>query len=223
MVEERELGAPWLKTRVQAGDFFLTGSQSPTEVRWRAIGPEPLETMHVYLGLPVFHRAIEEAFQKDQGATYLRDLSGFKDNFLSALLDGLHKELSARYRGSSLFVEGIAQSLAGHLVRTYAEETTQESKGGLPGFRLRKVTDLMVTHLEDEFSLIREGLEQIDLLGFSLGGLVAQQLTLDRPKHVRRLVLVGTGPRSGEGMATLTPEAKAIFGKTYGVPEELWL
>jgi pimeloyl-ACP methyl ester carboxylesterase len=67
------------------------------------------------------------------------------------------------------------------------------------------------------------GLKQIDLLGFSLGGFVAQQLTLDRPKQVRRLVLVGTGPRSGEGMATLTPEAKAIFGKTYEVSDELWL
>src|SRR6516162_7456958 len=57
----------------------------------------------------------------------------------------------------------------------------------------------------------------------SLGGFVAQQLTLARPKQVRRLVLVGTGPRSGEGMATLTPEAKAIFGKTYALPDELWL
>src|SRR5882762_6465241 len=155
-VEERELGGgPWLKTRVGAGDFFLTASQSPYEVRWRAIGPEPFETMHLYLGLPVFNRAIEEAFQKYQGATQLRDLSGFKDNFLSALLEGLHKELSSRYRGSSLFVEGIAQSLAVHLVRTYAGETTQAYKGGLTGFRLRKVTDLMVTHLEDEFSLVR--------------------------------------------------------------------
>jgi AraC family transcriptional regulator len=108
-VEERELGGPWLTTRVEAGDFFLTASQSPSEVRWRAIGPEPLETMHLYLGLPVFNRAIEEAFQKDQGATHLRDVSGFKDNFLSALLEGLHKEVSSRYRGSSLFVEGIAQ------------------------------------------------------------------------------------------------------------------
>src|SRR5580704_4884539 len=116
VVEEREHGGSWLKTRVQAGDFFLTASQSPNEVRWRAIGPEPLETMHVYLGLPVFNRAIEEAFQRDQGATHLRDLSGFKDNFLLALLEGLHKEVSSRYRGSSLFVEGIAQSLAGHLV-----------------------------------------------------------------------------------------------------------
>ncbi|MEY2603281.1 MAG: AraC family transcriptional regulator [Verrucomicrobiota bacterium] len=155
VIEERELGGPWLKTRVEAGDFFLTASQSPYEVRWRAIGPEPYETMHLYLGLPVFNRAIEEAFQKDQGATQLRDLSGFKDNFLLALLEGLHKELSSRYRASSLFVEGIAQSLAVHLVRTYADETTQEYKGGLPGFRLRKVTDLMVTHLEREFSLIR--------------------------------------------------------------------
>src|SRR6202023_1167852 len=67
------------------------------------------------------------------------------------------------------------------------------------------------------------GLEQIDLLGFALGGFVAQQLTLDRPEQVRRLVLVGTGPRSGEERATLTPETKAIFGKTYEVPDELWL
>ena len=155
VVEERELGGPWLKARVEAGNFFLTASQSPSEVRWRAIGREPLETMHVYLGLQVFNRAIEEVRQKDRAATHLRDVSGFKDNFLSALLDGLHKEVLSPYRGSPLFVEGIAQSLAVHLVRTYAEETIQEYKGGLPGFRLRKVRDLMVTHLEDQFSLTR--------------------------------------------------------------------
>jgi AraC family transcriptional regulator len=155
VVEERELGGPWLKTRVEAGDFFLTASQSPYEVRWRVIGPEPLATMHLYLGLPVFNRATEEAFQNDQGATRLRDLSGFKDNFLLALLEELHKEVLSRHRGSSLFVEGIAQSLAVHLVRTYADETTQDYKGGLPGFRLRRVRNLMITHLDDEFSLIR--------------------------------------------------------------------
>jgi pimeloyl-ACP methyl ester carboxylesterase len=43
------------------------------------------------------------------------------------------------------------------------------------------------------------GLSQVDVLGFSLGGLVAQELTLAAPELVRRLVLVGTGPRSGEG------------------------
>jgi hypothetical protein len=48
---------------------------------------------------------IGEAFQTDQGTTRLRDLSGFKDNFLAALLEGLHKELWSRYRSSSLFVD----------------------------------------------------------------------------------------------------------------------
>jgi pimeloyl-ACP methyl ester carboxylesterase len=67
------------------------------------------------------------------------------------------------------------------------------------------------------------GLTEVDLLGFSLGGLVAQELTLAQPKLVRRLVLVGTGPRSGEGMMSLTPEAQRIFGATYDEPDHLWL
>lgn len=43
-------------------------------------------------------------------------------------------------------------------------------------------------------------LSAIDLLGFSLGGFVAQELTLIRPWLVRRLVLAGTGPQGGEDM-----------------------
>jgi pimeloyl-ACP methyl ester carboxylesterase len=58
------------------------------------------------------------------------------------------------------------------------------------------------------------GLTEVDVLGFSLGGLIAQTLAIAEPKLVRRVVLVGTGPRSGEGMATLTPEAQEIFGAT---------
>jgi pimeloyl-ACP methyl ester carboxylesterase len=67
------------------------------------------------------------------------------------------------------------------------------------------------------------GLAKVDVLGFSLGGLVAQALTVADPSLVRRLILVGTGPRGGEGMATLTPEAQAVFGATYADPDELWL
>jgi pimeloyl-ACP methyl ester carboxylesterase len=67
------------------------------------------------------------------------------------------------------------------------------------------------------------GLKQVDVLGFSLGGLVAQEITLRAPDLVRRVVLVGTGPRSGEGMVSLTPEAQKIFGATYDQPDHLWL
>lgn len=67
------------------------------------------------------------------------------------------------------------------------------------------------------------GLKQVDLLAFSIGGTVGQQFALDNPDLVRRLVLVGTGPRGGEGMASLTPEAQEIFGAAYDPPDELWL
>jgi pimeloyl-ACP methyl ester carboxylesterase len=67
------------------------------------------------------------------------------------------------------------------------------------------------------------GLTEVDVLGFSLGGLIAQPLAIAEPTLVRRVVLVGTGPRSGEGMATLTPEAQEIFGATYEEPDDLWL
>jgi pimeloyl-ACP methyl ester carboxylesterase len=67
------------------------------------------------------------------------------------------------------------------------------------------------------------GLMEVDVLGFSLGGLVAQELAITEPKLIRRLVLVGTGPRSGEGMGSLTPEAQQVFGATYENPDELWL
>jgi pimeloyl-ACP methyl ester carboxylesterase len=67
------------------------------------------------------------------------------------------------------------------------------------------------------------GLAKVDVLGFSLGGFVAQALTVANPGLVRRLILVGTGPRGGEGMATLTREAQAVFGATYANPDEVWL
>jgi pimeloyl-ACP methyl ester carboxylesterase len=67
------------------------------------------------------------------------------------------------------------------------------------------------------------GLKQVDVLGFSIGGLVAQEITLQAPDLVRRLILVGTGPRSGESMDTGTPEGKDIFGTTYQNPDDLWL
>jgi pimeloyl-ACP methyl ester carboxylesterase len=44
------------------------------------------------------------------------------------------------------------------------------------------------------------GLKKINVVGFSLGGMIAQQMALDRPDRVNRIILLGTGPRGGEGM-----------------------
>jgi pimeloyl-ACP methyl ester carboxylesterase len=67
------------------------------------------------------------------------------------------------------------------------------------------------------------GLKQVDVLGFSIGGFVAQEITLQAPELVRRLVLLGTGPRGGEGMQGGTPEGNSIFSATYDPPDHLWL
>jgi pimeloyl-ACP methyl ester carboxylesterase len=42
------------------------------------------------------------------------------------------------------------------------------------------------------------GLDRCDVLGYSLGGMVAQQMARDRPSIFRRMILVGTAPRGGE-------------------------
>jgi pimeloyl-ACP methyl ester carboxylesterase len=43
-------------------------------------------------------------------------------------------------------------------------------------------------------------LKRVNAVGFSLGGMIAQQLALDYPDRFNRIVLLGTGPRGGEGM-----------------------
>jgi pimeloyl-ACP methyl ester carboxylesterase len=67
------------------------------------------------------------------------------------------------------------------------------------------------------------GLTSVDVLGFSIGGFVAQEISLQAPDLVRRLILLGTGPRSGEGMEGGTPEGNRIFGSSYEEPDYLWL
>jgi pimeloyl-ACP methyl ester carboxylesterase len=50
------------------------------------------------------------------------------------------------------------------------------------------------------------GLTQIDLLGFSLGGFVAQEVALQSPHLIRSIILAGTGPQGGEGMDSFKPK-----------------
>jgi pimeloyl-ACP methyl ester carboxylesterase len=79
---------------------------------------------------------------------------------------------------------------------------------GLSGGTTPKSIAEQAKHLEAFVGAL--DLKAIDLLGFSMGGFVAQQLVLDRPNLVRRLILAGTGPQGGEGMTQLSPEAAAV-------------
>jgi pimeloyl-ACP methyl ester carboxylesterase len=124
--------------------------------------------------------------------------TGNLDNWDPAVLDGLAKE-----REVILFNNAGVASSIGEVPNTFAG--------------MAKNAEAFIDGL---------GLKKIDLLGFSIGGMVAQQITLDRPELIRRLILVGTSPRNhdaGNGQGHITPETASIFGATYDPPENLWL
>src|ERR1700678_239595 len=64
------------------------------------------------------------------------------------------------------------------------------------------------------------GLTKVDVLGFSIGGMVAQEIATQAPDLVRRLILVGAGPR---GADMSTSRSAEIFAGAYDPPEHLWL
>jgi pimeloyl-ACP methyl ester carboxylesterase len=64
------------------------------------------------------------------------------------------------------------------------------------------------------------GLSKVDILGFSIGGMVAQESVLQAPDLVRKIILVGTGPR---GADMSTSRSAEIFADVYDPPEHLWL
>lgn len=67
----------------------------------------------------------------------------------------------------------------------------------------------------DAIAFIRAlGLQQVDLLGFSLGGGVAQMVALQAPELVRRMILAGTGPKGGGGIEEINKVAALAYLKS---------
>ena len=64
------------------------------------------------------------------------------------------------------------------------------------------------------------GFTQIDLLGFSMGGLAAQMVALNAPSLVRRLILAGTTPSVGDGLGTPDPTATPMLASASNDKEE---
>ena len=82
---------------------------------------------------------------------------------------------------------------------------------GATGSRVPSTIDEMGS---DAIAFIRAlGLDEVDLLGFSLGGGVAQMVALQEPSLVRRMVLAGTGPRGGGGIDEIRKVAALAYLK----------
>jgi pimeloyl-ACP methyl ester carboxylesterase len=91
-------------------------------------------------------------------------------------------------------VDGIA---AEHRVITFDNRGVGASGGSTP----RTIEEMAA----DAVAFIRAlGLEQVDLFGFSMGGMIAQVIAQDEPRLVRKMILAGTGPAGGEGIDKVT-------------------
>ena len=155
-VEERDLGGEWTANTVRVGDFFLTRSATPYEMRWRAEGDEPFQVMHLYLSVQLFERVAEEILGKPASTMRLLDISGGSDQQLSHMLELVHAELTAEGQGSQLFVQGLAQTLTVHLIRHYAEyDAETRPSNALPGAKLRRAIAFMEANLQEPFDLAR--------------------------------------------------------------------
>ncbi len=91
-------------------------------------------------------------------------------------------------------VDGIA---AQHRVITFDNRGVGASTGSTPA--------TIEQMAKDAVTFIRAlGLAQVDLFGFSMGGMIAQVIAQQEPKLVRKLILAGTGPAGGEGIDKVT-------------------
>ena len=91
-------------------------------------------------------------------------------------------------------VDGIATK---HRVIAFDNRGVGATTGTTP-----KTIQAMAT---DAVTFIRAlGLTKVDLLGFSMGGMIAQVIVQDEPQLVRKLILAGTGPAGGEGIKNVT-------------------
>jgi pimeloyl-ACP methyl ester carboxylesterase len=91
-------------------------------------------------------------------------------------------------------VDGIA---AKHRVIAFDNRGVGASSGSTP--------TTIEEMARDAVTFIRAlGLDQVDLFGFSMGGMIAQVIAQQQPKLVRKMILAGTGPAGGEGIEKVT-------------------
>jgi pimeloyl-ACP methyl ester carboxylesterase len=67
-----------------------------------------------------------------------------------------------------------------------------------------KPADTIEQMADDGLSFIKAmGLKHVDLLGFSMGGMIAQEIVLKEPTLIRKMIIAGTGPAGGEGISSV--------------------
>jgi pimeloyl-ACP methyl ester carboxylesterase len=101
-------------------------------------------------------------------------------------------------------VDGIAENR--HVI-AFDNRGVGRSEGQTP--------DTVAAMAQDAAAFIEAlGLNKVDLFGYSLGGFVAQVIAQERPALVRKIILAGTGPAGGTGIAKIGEVLQAAMRRS---------
>jgi AraC family transcriptional regulator len=156
LVEQRGACERGIGTLLGKGRFLLLEAPALARVSWHAASAVPASTMVVHIGQPLLDRAARELYGDAPVDLKLRDVSASRDTILSSLLELLHTSAVAQ-TCPDVFLSGIAQAMAAHLVIGYASRATRETsvRGGLPAHKLQRSFASMRAGLAEPFDLQR--------------------------------------------------------------------
>lgn len=104
-------------------------------------------------------------------------------NHLAAVLDNWDPRI----------IDGIA---AKHHVVIFDNRGVGASTGE-PAKSIEQMADDAITFIQ------AKGFKKVDLFGFSMGGMISQEIALKQPQLIRKMILSGTGPAGGIGISTV--------------------
>lgn len=147
----------------------------PTTAATRPVTWKDVPTQVVSAGGVDF--AYRELGRQDSGVpvVMLVHLAGVMDNWDPRVVDGL----AAKHHVIAFDNRGVGSS------------------SGQPANTMEQMADDAITFIK------AKGFKQVDLFGFSMGGMISQEIVLKEPQLVRRMILAGTGPAGGEGISTV--------------------
>ncbi|MEM7624927.1 MAG: AraC family transcriptional regulator, partial [Planctomycetota bacterium] len=117
--------------------------------------PDDQDSLHVCLSPTLIRRIAEQVGGLNPDRVQLRHGFNLRDDRLQHCIQLLHHELADPSAGTSLYVEGLSQVLAMHLLRHYATQgpKTQKQPGRMSAREFEAVRDYVEAHLAEDLTL----------------------------------------------------------------------
>ncbi|SDD71616.1 Pimeloyl-ACP methyl ester carboxylesterase [Dyadobacter soli] len=154
-----------------------------------------------------YHQTAKTQFVEAGGTKYAYRILGDQSGVPLVMLASLGSSMDD---WDPAITNGLAQK---HKVILFDNKGVGSSTGQVPA-TIGEMAKDAVTFIK------AMGLTKVDLMGFSMGGFITQQVLLDEPALVRKAILTGTGPKGSEGLSNLPNIIASTANLT---PEETFL